>query len=116
MGRNDMLHRMAESYRRGFHDGGLCGQQQGFDAVMLYLHRNGWGARRILRLHKGVGEILDEYAQAFHTCMEQDVYQERMDREILDALKGEGTFSPFRDRYPMIKTAGYDRLPRRGGP
>lgn len=109
---SDMLRRLSDAYKRGYIDGQNCGQQQAFDGVMIYLHRNGWGAQRIIRLNQGLADVLDEYAPAFHTGMEQDVWQERMDREIADTLKGETTFYPFAERYPMFKSTGYDKLPK----
>lgn len=109
---NDMLKRLSDAYKQGFIDGQNCGQQQAFDGTMIYLHRNGWGAQRIIRLNKGLGEVLDEYAPAFHEGMEQDIWQERMDREIADTLKGETTFYPFAERYPMFKSTGYDKRPK----
>lgn len=45
---SDMLRRLSDAYKRGYIDGQNCGQQQSFDGTMIYLHRNGWGAQRII--------------------------------------------------------------------
>lgn len=110
-----LIQRATAVYNTAFADGQLCGQQQTFDAVMIYLHRNGWGAQRILKLHKGIHDIMDEYSGAFCVGMEQDVLQERTDREIMDALKDAAPFSAFSERYPNVRTAGYERMPKRNG-
>ena len=111
MGKN-LMQRTRALYAQAFADGQRVGQQQAVDAVMIYLHRNGWGAQRIQKLHAGTNSAMEEYAPTFFAGMEQDVFRERMDRELRDALKGVEGFCPFAERYPEVKTVGYDRLPK----
>ena len=42
MGKNNLMQKMMAMCREAFADGQRVGQQQTFDAVMIYLHRNGW--------------------------------------------------------------------------
>jgi len=112
MGKNNLMQKMMAMCREAFADGQRVGQQQTFDAVMIYLHRNGWGTQRILKLHAGTNGVMEEYAPAFFAGMEQDINQERMDRELRDALKGAEGFCAFAERYPEVKTVGYDKLPK----
>ena len=59
-----------------------------------------------------MNEVSKEYAGAYQPGMEQDVLQERMDRELRAALGNPEDFIPFVERYPGIKTAGYDKMPK----
>ena len=79
---------------------------------MIYMHRNGFGPDRSVKLHHGMKAILDEYADAFHMRMESDVKQEQMDREIADALKDKLQLVPFKERYPWVKMTNYEKMPK----
>ena len=92
--------------------GERIGRQEVVDAVAIALHESGWGYGRIRALLDRTSALLDYYAPAFSVGMEQDVYQERMDRELLDIIKNEGEFVPFNVRYNEIKTMGYDKVVR----
>lgn len=114
--KNNMVRQMSEAYKIAFADGQRVGQQQTFDAVMIALHRySGWGTKRIVQMHERTHAVMEQYAPAFFRGMEQDIYQERMDRELREALKDTESFCAFAERYPEIKTSGYDRLPRERG-
>jgi len=112
MGKNKLAELLQRAYKEGFSDGTLCGQQQGFDAAMIYMHRNGFGPERSVKLHHGMEAILDEYADAFHMRMESDIKQVKMDAEIADALKGKLEVVPFPERYPWVKQTNYLKMPK----
>ena len=89
------------------------GEQYALDMMMICLHRQGWGYQRVKRLMEEIGAAADYYGEALHRCMEQDVKQEQMDRELRDLVKDNQEFIPFERRYPGIQTAGYERMPKK---
>lgn len=89
------------------------GQQYAIDIVEVALHRQGWGYDRIKRLVDQVSEIADYYAPCMRPCMEQDVFQERLDAELRDIVKDRQEFATFAQRYPLVINAGYERMPKR---
>lgn len=111
MGKNSLAQHIQKAKDRGMTQGLMLGQQFTCDVMMVCLHQQGWGYDRIKRLLDDMEKQSDYYADAFITCMEQDVRQEQLDREIRDIVKDRQEFSPFAERYPEIKTVGYDRLP-----
>jgi hypothetical protein len=48
-----------------------------------------------------------------HPGMEQEVYQERMDRELKDLVKGRQEFATFEERYPLVRKNALQRMPKR---
>lgn len=112
MSKNAYIANQQKKILQAANDGMRHGEQYAIDCVMIALHRQGWGYQRIKRLFDDVTEIADYYALATHPGMEQDVYQERMDAELRSFVDGNQDFSPFSDRYPLVKTVGYDRLPK----
>ena len=110
--KNAYLAKQNAVYDEMLNRGRRHGEQYTMDCVMIALHRKGWGYKRIKELFDLVGEVADYYAPTIRKCMEQDVFQERMDAEIRSFVDGHQEFYPFKDRYPLIKTAGYDRLPK----
>lgn len=111
--KNDLIRRRSAECAEYLHLGQDCGQQQVLDAVMIWLHRRGWGMKRIGQLYDGVNDTLNEFAPAYRPGMEQDVWQERMDRELRAACGDDARFRPFAVRYPMVKQPRYDRAPKR---
>lgn len=95
-----------------FADGMRCGEQFAIDCFQIALHKAGWGYDRIKRLTESVAESSSYYADALRRGMEQDIRQEQMDRELADILKGNEPLIPFGERYPLVKTAGYERMPK----
>ena len=95
-----------------FADGMRVGEQFALDCFQIALHKAGWGYDRIKRLTDAVAESSSYYADALRRGMEQDIRQEQMDRELADILKGNEPLIPFRNRYPLVKTAGYERMPK----
>lgn len=109
MSKSGLLQRMQESKLDYILTGERIGRQEVVDAVAIALHENGWGYGRIRALLDRTSALLDYYAPAFTLGMEQDIYQERMDRELRDIIKDEKDFVPFSVRYSEIKTAGYKK-------
>ena len=112
MGKNDLARRLQDMRQKGLKEGLAMGQQFTFDMIEICLHRQGWGYDRIKRLRDSLNEISNYYADAFINCMEQDVRQEQLDRELQDILKDREPFTPFAKRYPNVITLGYEKLPR----
>lgn len=111
MAKNDFARRLKEIRQDCINEGIRHGQQYAIDIVMVYLHRQGWGYDRIRRMIDEITVLADEYAPSMHKCMMQDIQQERLDAEIKDIIKGKQEFIPFRDRYPLVQNAGYERMP-----
>ena len=90
----------------GKHLGERMGQQQVLDATMIYLKRLGWSSEQVIAYYHGMNAILDEFAEAFAVTQEQDVIQDRMDRELGEVVPD---CLPFCKRYPEIKRMGYEK-------
>lgn len=112
-GLNHYLARQAATQIECINQGILCGQQYAIDMMEIALHRQGWGYDRIKRLVDQVSEIADYYAPCMCPCMEQDVFQERLDAELRDIVKDRQEFATFAQRYPLVINAGYERMPKR---
>lgn len=113
--KNDYLTRQAAMYDAMLNQGRKHGEQYTFDCVSIALHRMGWGYTRIKRLFEQAHEVADYYAPSMMPGMEQDIYQERMDAELRAFVEGNEHFYPFKERYPMIRTAGYEKMPKQKG-
>ena len=108
--KNSYLARQNAIYDEMLNRGRRHGEQYTMDCVMIALHRQGWGYSRIKRLFDEVTEISDYYAPSMNrNNPEQPIFQERMDVELSDIVKDNQEFYPFRDRYPIIKEASYDK-------
>ena len=110
---NDYAKRLERMKRDLLNRGMLVGEQYAIDCTMIALHRLGWGYDRIKRLFDLVTELSDYYAETLHLGMEQDVMQERMDRELRGIVKDRQEFADFSARYPDVQTLGYERPVRR---
>lgn len=95
------------SFYEGHSQGQHIGQQQILDATMIYMARIGWEKEQVIDYYKEMNLILDRYADAFKPCMEQEIWQERMDDELRSVLGD--TCIPFSERYPTIRGMGYDK-------
>ena len=111
MGKNDMVRRQQERDRLQYNKGMNFGQQFVFDVMMVCLHEKGWGYGRISELSKTLKEKCDYYADAFIRCNEQDARQVQLDNELRAIIKDNQPFFSFNERYPNVKTTGYDRAP-----
>lgn len=80
-----------------------------FDTFCIALHRrHGFGYKRLKELEQDWSELYDYYWPALQSTQESDVFQERMDREILSWMPEDVPFYPFAERYPAIKRLGYE--------
>ena len=112
-GKNAYLARQNAIYDEMLNRGRRHGEQCAMDCVEIALHRKGWGYKRIKELIDLVSDVADYYTPAMMPNMEQDVFQERMDNEIKSFMPADVPFYPFADRYPVVRTAGYDKMPKR---
>jgi len=103
---NNHIDSLKVSYYEGHRTGERIGQQRMLDSTMIYLHRQGWGEKRIKDYFDGVNAVMDEYAEAFKPTQEQDVYQARMDAELSAVIPD---CLSFAERYPEIKALGYEK-------
>ena len=111
--KNSFLERQQAIQRKCVNEGIRHGQQYAIDIVEVALHRQGWCYDRIKRLVDQVTEIADYYAPSMHPGMEQEVYQERMDRELRDVVKDRQEFATFEERYPLVRKNALQRMPKR---
>lgn len=111
--KNSFLAKQQAIQRECVNQGIRHGQQYAIDIVEVALHRQGWGYDRIKRLVDDIRDIADYYAPSMHPGMEQEVYQERMDRELKDLVKGRQEFATFEERYPLVRKNALQRMPRR---
>lgn len=65
------------------------------------------GAKRIKKVFEAVRELELTLGSAFYASAEQDYWQEIMDRQLKQIFGKD--FSPFAERYPMLKKIRYDR-------
>lgn len=110
--KNDLAARMNREKIEFFAEGQRMGHQQMLDAAMIWLHRQGWGGERNKRFFNGVNAVMNEYGDAYHIGMEQEVWQERMDEELRAALGGPNDFVDFRKRYPFAPETSFKQMPR----
>ena len=89
------------------------GEQRTLDLMEIALHRKGWGYERINALLSLMTELDEYYAPAWETRMESDVFQERLDAELMEIIKDKQELIPFDKRYPEVRQLGYNKLPRR---
>lgn len=84
-----------------------------FDTLSVTMHEDfGWGYQRMKQLEGKWQEKMDFYTPALKTGMEQDVFQERLDRAIRSFMPEDAAFYPFKERYPNIAVWDYVRRRR----
>lgn len=111
-GKNNLVKLLQDARNKGFAQGFGMGLQFGNDLTQMGLHElEGFGYARIKRLHEWYNENKDYWADALILCMEQDVRQEQMDRKLLEIIQDNEQFHPFPERYPGVKSLGYNKLP-----
>lgn len=80
------------------------------DVLQITLHeRFGFGYERLTDLTEAFTKNYDQYREATEGTVESDVWQERLDRALLDIVKDERKLMPFHARYPEIVRHSYDK-------
>ena len=80
------------------------------DVMQVTLHEDyGFGSERLTNVAEGFLRRYKDYVQALLGGDEHDVWQERLDRALLDIVKDENKLMSFSQRYPEIKKHGYDK-------
>ena len=106
------MQRYAEQYSKAKVEAAqLLISQYMMDTLQMALHESeGWGYDRIMRLESAWHKIRDQYAPAINPSNpEADVYQEHMDRVLLEIINGKQELYPFEFRYPELKKIKYGR-------
>lgn len=85
-------------------------QQYALDTLLITAHEDlGFGYDRCLKLAEKWSETFESFFPALGAEDEADVYQEKLDRKLLDIMEGKRKFDDFPARYPDIKRLGYER-------
>ena len=69
----------------------------------------GFGCERLTELTEAFIENYDKYREATEGTVESDVWQERLDRGLLDIVKDKDKLMTFFERYPEIVKHNYDK-------
>ena len=111
---NAYLAKQEAVQRQCFNDGWELGTQQMCDYISLALRdpeimgKDTFSGTRILKVLRRVNEIMQEFRPAFLQVDEADYYQERLDKALREAYRGNGEkFYPFRERYNCIREYDY---------
>ena len=93
------------------------GEEMGIQKVWDYLQialrdpeivgENVFGRKRMMKLHKKLGELADYYANAFTAKVDADNKQEELDR-VLKEVWGDD-IQTFYERYPYLKQFEYQK-------
>lgn len=67
------------------------------------------GYQRIMELTELAEQVRKEYGGALSNGPEQDVQQEKLDRELKQIMAGREGFIPFERRYPELKRIKYGK-------
>ena len=113
---NGMIRAKTDAYSKGLFDGEQLGLQRMLDAALIAMARRGITGKALADFGREADRIYDEFCMAFRPCMEQDIWQERMDAELRDSLDDAIEFSDFGKRYPNIAVMGYDKPVREEKP
>lgn len=112
--KNTFLAKQEAIQRQCFNDGWALGTQQMCDYISLALRdpeimgKDTFGGTRILKVLRRVNEIMQYFRPAFLQVDEADYYQERLDKALREAYRGNGEkFYPFRERYNCIREYDY---------
>lgn len=84
-------------------------RQFDIDTLQIALGRKGYGYKRVMELCAVWKEVRAEYWQAIQSGPEQDVAQDRLQRELLQIAKDPKLMVPFEERYPEVKQPTYGR-------
>lgn len=85
-------------------------KQMCVDVMQITMHELfGFGYERLTDLTEAFIKNYDQYREATEGTVESDVWQERLDRALLDIVKDKEKLMPFRARYPEIVRHSYDK-------
>ena len=86
-------------------------QQYMMDTLQIAIARSeGWGFDRIMRLTRCWDEVQYEFRPSLNPKhVEADVYQEHMDRELGQIIRGKMELIPHAKRYPELKQIRYGK-------
>ena len=104
-----------DAMRRGFFDAGLqMGRQQIMDMLSIVLRdpdimgKDTFGAERLLKVAKGIGEYIDEFQPAWEKTDETDYYRAKLDAKLAEAY-GHGMHDTFLKRYEYAPEYDYTK-------
>lgn len=84
--------------------------QYALDTLLITAHEDlGFGYDRCMKLAEKWSETFESFFPALGASGEADVYQEKLDRKLLDIMEGKREFYAFPERYPEVKRLGYER-------
>lgn len=112
MGKNDYIAKQRAMQRACFDAGLQCGRQQIIDMVSLALRdpnimgKDTFGKDRLLKVVKGIGQILDYYHLAWQKHDETDYWRAKLDAALADAY-GEKLHDSFLERYDTAPEYDY---------
>lgn len=80
------------------------------DTMIITLNdKEGWGYDRLMRLMRDWHDTMVEYADSINPSMsvEADVQQEKIDRLLVQIIRGKQKLIPFAERYPTLAKIKY---------
>lgn len=112
MAKNEYAKRLAAE-KNGYFQAGLeSGRQQILDMMSLALRdpsimgKDIFGKERLMKVVKGIGDLLDKYELAWQKHDETDHVQKQLDENLADAY-GEELHDSFHIRYPYAPEFDY---------
>jgi hypothetical protein len=114
MGKNAFLEKQKATQRACFDAGLQCGRQQIMDMMSLVLRdpeimgKDTFGAKRLLKVVKGIGEYIDKFQPAWEKNDETDYYRAKLDAALAEAY-GEGMHDTFLERYEFAPEFDYTK-------
>lgn len=107
---NDYLKRQAEAKRSFANNIERVIKQLCLDVMQVTLHEDfGMGYERLTKVTEGFLTRYEQYVEVLLGTVESDVWQERLDRALLDIVKDPDKLMPFATRYPEVRRHGYDK-------
>lgn len=85
-------------------------KQYCIDTLLITMHeKDGWGYDKLMRLMEDWRLTRLEYQEAINPCdsNEADYKQEKIDRMMLQIIRGKQELIPFAERYPTLKKIKY---------
>ena len=107
---NDYIRRLHVMFNEGSKTGERLGKQYTIDSFQIAMGRyakRSFGYSVIMEISEIAEQVRAEYDKAFDENPEADVYQDRLDRELREIVRGNAEFIPFGERYPEVKKQNY---------